>query len=92
MKPPRILESAMNKGEDLDEQMEWLVSCLSRKPIKDIVMFDYFFNQIYYQSYTSDLWAAAYIVMGGYSDDMFDYFRAWLLYQGYYTVVNDPEN
>lgn len=45
-------------------------------------------------SYTSRLWAAAYIIMGGCSDDTFDYFRGWLLYQGketYEACIEDPE-
>jgi predicted DNA-binding WGR domain protein len=89
-----LLANARNKGEDPDEQLEWLITHLSRKPVKDIVMFDYFFNQNYRKSYTSNLWAAAYIIMGGCSDDSFDYFRAWLLYQGkeaYETIIKDPE-
>ncbi|WP_226674682.1 DUF4240 domain-containing protein [Mesobacillus jeotgali] len=89
-----ILKTARQKGEDPEEQIEWLVSHLSKKPVKDIVMFDYFFNQNYLKSYTSDLWAAAYIIMGGASDDSFDYFRAWLLFQGketYEEAINDPE-
>lgn len=89
-----LLETAKQKGEDLEEQFEWLVSHLMRKPLKDIVLFDYFFNENYRKSYTSDLWAAAYIVMGGCSDDCFDYFRAWLMYLGkesYYACIEDPE-
>lgn len=89
-----ILKTAKQKGEDSEEQIEWLVSHLARKPVKEIVMFDYFFNQNYQKSYTSDLWAAAYIIMGGASDDSFDYFRAWLLFQGketYETVISNPE-
>jgi hypothetical protein len=89
-----LLASAKAKGDDLEEQIEWLSLHLSRKPVKDIIMFDYFFNQTYRKSYTSDLWAAAYIIMGGASDDCFDYFRAWLLYQGkdaYETVIHNPE-
>lgn len=57
-------------------------------------MFDYMFNDHYKKSYTSDLWAAAYIIMGGCPDDSFDYFRAWLLYLGkdiYEEAINDPE-
>jgi hypothetical protein len=30
----------------------------------------------------SSLWAAAYVINGGCSDDGFDYFRAWLMLQG----------
>ncbi|KAB7709064.1 DUF4240 domain-containing protein [Bacillus aerolatus] len=89
-----LLETCKEKGEDIDEQIEWLVTHLSRKPVKDIVMFDFIFNQYYYKSYTSNLWAAAYIVMGGCSDDCFDYFRAWVLYLGkecYEAAIENPE-
>jgi Protein of unknown function (DUF4240) len=34
------------------------------------------------RSYSWDLWGAAYILLGGCGDDMFDYFRAWLVSQG----------
>ena len=34
------------------------------------------------KSYLSSLWAAAYILMDGCSDDTFDYFRGWLIAQG----------
>jgi hypothetical protein len=34
------------------------------------------------RSYRADLWAAAYIINGGASDDGFDYFRGWLIAQG----------
>ncbi len=90
----KLLETAKKKGEDPDEQLEWLVNDLSKRPVKDIVRFDTIFNQHYYKSYTSNLWAAAYIIMGGCSDDTFDYFRAWLLYLGkdvYETVMKNPE-
>ncbi|GAA3628020.1 uncharacterized protein DUF4240 [Lentzea atacamensis] len=33
-------------------------------------------------SYRNPLWAAAYLMNGGCSDDGFDYFRGWLLLQG----------
>lgn len=89
-----LLATAKNIGEDPDEQLEWLISHLSKKSVKDIVMFDYIFNKNYYKSYTSNLWAAAYIIMGGCSDNSFDYFRAWLLFLGkdyYEKIINNPE-
>ncbi|WP_309088569.1 DUF4240 domain-containing protein [Domibacillus sp.] len=89
-----LFQKAKTKGEDIEEQMEWLVTVLSRKSVIDLVRFEEIFNEVYNQSYTSDLWAAAYIVMGGCSDDLFDYFRAWLLYQGkdiYYAAIKEPE-
>ena len=33
-------------------------------------------------SYRTRLWAAAYVINGGCSDDGFDYFRGWLIVQG----------
>ncbi|MGW0580202.1 DUF4240 domain-containing protein [Streptomyces sp. NPDC002920] len=33
-------------------------------------------------SYQAPLWAAAYVINGGCSDDGFDYFRGWLIAQG----------
>ncbi|GLB59592.1 DUF4240 domain-containing protein [Cytobacillus sp. NCCP-133] len=89
-----LLMTAKKKGENPEEQLEWLINNLSKRPLKDIVMFDYWLNQNYNKSYLSSLWAAAYIIMGGCSDDCFDYFRAWLLYQGnkvYESSLNDPE-
>ena len=41
-----------------------------------------------------DLWAAAYTVRGGCSDDSFDYFRSWLISLGeaaVLAVVHEPE-
>jgi Protein of unknown function (DUF4240) len=45
-------------------------------------------------SYRRPLWAAAYLVNGGCSDDGFEYFRGWLIMQGrgvYERVVADPD-
>jgi hypothetical protein len=45
-------------------------------------------------SYRAPLWAAAYLVNGGCSDDGFDYFRGWLLTQGraaFERAVDDPD-
>ena len=45
-------------------------------------------------SYTAPLWAAAYVINGGCSDDGFDYFRGWLLAQGrdvFERALADPD-
>ncbi|MEU7476078.1 DUF4240 domain-containing protein [Lentzea sp. NPDC042327] len=45
-------------------------------------------------SYRNPLWAAAYVINGGCSDDGFDYFRGWLLTQGedvYHAAATSPE-
>ncbi|HEX7305247.1 DUF4240 domain-containing protein [Lentzea sp.] len=46
-------------------------------------------------SYTNPLWAAAYVMNGGCSDDGFDYFRGWLLTQGrevFEAAVASPDS
>lgn len=89
-----LIGSAKKKGDDPEEQVEWLISHLSRKPVRDIIEFDFILQNYHHSSYTSDLWAAAYIVMGGCSDDSFDYFRAWLIFQGkdvFEAAIRDPE-
>lgn len=45
-------------------------------------------------SYRSPLWAAAYLINGGCSDDGFDYFRGWLITQGrevFDRILADPD-
>ncbi|MFI5615978.1 DUF4240 domain-containing protein [Streptomyces sp. NPDC051567] len=47
------------------------------------------------ESYRSPLWAAAYLINGGCSDDGFDYFRGWLLVQGeevFTRALTDPDS
>ncbi|WP_042369675.1 DUF4240 domain-containing protein [Streptacidiphilus neutrinimicus] len=46
------------------------------------------------ESYRSPLWAAAYLINGGCSDDGFDYFRGWLILQGqevFERVIAEPD-
>ncbi|MGW7437830.1 DUF4240 domain-containing protein [Streptomyces sp. NPDC054849] len=47
------------------------------------------------ESYRNPLWAAAYVINGGCSDDGFDYFRGWLLTQGraaFDAALADPDS
>ncbi|MCI4251185.1 DUF4240 domain-containing protein [Bacillus thuringiensis] len=89
-----LLHRAKTKGEDQEEQIEWLTSHLAKRTVHEIVAFDTHMHRLLKDSYTSRLWAAAYIIMGGCSDDTFDYFRGWLLYQGketYDACIENPE-
>jgi hypothetical protein len=46
-------------------------------------------------SYRWDLWGAAFVINGGCSDDGFDYFRGWLMFQGrdvWEAALRDPES
>src|SRR5690242_15781126 len=84
---------AGSKG-DPDQQVALLQKSLEPLSEADILDFDRLFHVQMYQSYTRDLWAAAYIINGGCSDDAFDYFRAWLISRGqqvFSNALKDPE-
>ncbi|UOK58907.1 DUF4240 domain-containing protein [Bacillus sp. OVS6] len=90
-----LLKWVKSKAEDSEEQIEYLIDYLSKLSVKDLIKFDSILNQYMNKSYTSDLWAAAYTILGGCSDECFDYFRAWLIFQGkdvYDNGNKDPES
>ncbi len=90
-----LIESAKRESQgDADRQVLLVSNTLERQPARDIVDFDHLLHEQLRKSYTQELWAAAYIINGGCSDDGFDYFRAWLIAQGkeiFEQAVKDPE-
>lgn len=67
---------------------------LSAYPPGEIIAAGPVLWQLLVDSYRSPLWAAAYIINGGCSDDGFDYFRGWLLMQGrevFERVLSHPD-
>ena len=74
--------------------MEALQAKLEALPPEEIVDFERIFTQKYFDAYRWDLWAAAYIIGGGCSDDGFIDFRSELISRGkdvYESVLRDPE-
>ncbi|RST09060.1 DUF4240 domain-containing protein [Streptomyces sp. WAC07149] len=67
---------------------------LADRPVEEIVAAEQVLWDLMVDSYTLPLWAAAYLANGGCSDDVFDYFRGWLIAQGrevFERVVADPD-
>ncbi|WP_162356544.1 DUF4240 domain-containing protein [Metabacillus mangrovi] len=90
-----VLKKAKTKGETQEQQLEWLVAHLAEQPLEDLITFDEILARIFIKSYQSQLWAASYIITGDSSDDRFDFFRAWLLFQGeavYESAIQNPES
>ncbi|MCD7034275.1 DUF4240 domain-containing protein [Metabacillus sp. GX 13764] len=84
----------VEKSKEHDNQAEWLTELLVEKGIEEVLDFEFIFRKLMNDSYQSRLWGAAYVLMGGCSDDSFDYFRGWLIGQGdevFYQVMEDPE-
>src|SRR6266700_826061 len=90
-----LLEASKLIGQgDLSQQVELLQQKLEERSEREILDFDRLLDEQMSKSYTRDLWAAAYIINGGCSDDGFDYFRAWLVAQGreiFHQALNNPE-
>jgi hypothetical protein len=69
-------------------------SLLATHPADEIVAAQQVLWDLMADSYTNPLWAAAYVINGGCSDDGFDYFRGWLIAQGrevFERIVADPD-
>ncbi|GII57633.1 hypothetical protein Pth03_60220 [Planotetraspora thailandica] len=81
--------------DDADEVAEQMTALLSRRDPAEIIAFDQPLWDLLTASYRADLWAAAYLINGGASDDGFDYFRGWLIAQGetvYGQALADPDS
>ncbi|MEV4139674.1 DUF4240 domain-containing protein [Dactylosporangium sp. NPDC049742] len=72
-----------------------VVRLLRGRSPADIAAFDWPFEELVALSYRADLWAAACIINDGASDDVFDYFRGWLVAQGrdwFERALADPDS
>jgi len=80
---------------DWEEMYEPLVETLSKLSDDEIIKWGQIFNLYQKKSYNDRLWAAAYVINGGCSDDGFDYFRGWLMAQGkdvFLNALRDPDS
>ncbi|MFD9734866.1 DUF4240 domain-containing protein [Umezawaea sp. NPDC059074] len=79
---------------DVEAVADQASTLLAALPAAEIVAAQQVFWDLMADSYRNPLWAAAYLVNGGCSDDGFDYFRGWLIAQGrevFERVVADPD-
>ena len=89
-----IVEAAKARSASAYERPENLMSVLRDLSPKEILEFEKQFITVTDSAYTHELWAAAYLLNGGCSDDCFIDFRSWLISQGekdFERVVNDPD-
>lgn len=72
---------------DYEQQILLLKDELLKLDSQEIIEFDNRFRTVRGELYQWDLWAAAYIMNGGCSDDCFSDFRGWLIAQGKEVVT-----
>ncbi|MFJ1564413.1 DUF4240 domain-containing protein [Streptomyces erythrochromogenes] len=88
----QLIETA-REGEDVVAQRA--AELLAARPQAEIAAAQQVLWDLLAESYRSPLWAAAYVINGGCSDDGFDYFRGWLLTQGravFDAALADPDS
>ena len=79
---------------NMDLQVMRLRKTLSQFRPQEVAEFDHVFSRLFHDAYRWDLWAAAYIIEGGCSDDGFTDFRYWLISMGrdaYMNAMHDVE-
>ncbi|MFB7463637.1 DUF4240 domain-containing protein [Streptomyces sp. NPDC056224] len=90
----KLIDTA--RAEAADGQVaEHTAGLLARLPEAEIAAAQQVLWDLLAESYRSPLWAAAYVINGGCSDDGFDYFRGWLLTQGeaaFEAALADPDS
>lgn len=89
-----IDRSLAASGGSTERQAAELEEILAAMPPDQIASFHATFVSKNLELYTWDLWGAAYVLLGGCSDDCFEYFRNWVVGQGrhfYIAVQQDPE-
>jgi hypothetical protein len=90
-----IQDSYQEANWETDKQMEILINKLAIYSEEEILKFQNIYDIYAEKSYKTKLWAAAYVMNGGCSDDGFDYFRGWLISRGkepYLNSLIDPDS
>ena len=80
---------------DMDKKCELLDAELRRLPLDEVRSFHAHFYECQDRAYSWELWAAAYIIGGGCSDDKFSDFRSTLISMGRQTferALADPQS
>lgn len=84
----------MDDATDAGQVAERALELLMRLPAPHVAELARASWELMAVSYRHDLWAAAYHLNGGCSDDGFEYFRGWLIAQGrevFDRAVADPD-
>jgi hypothetical protein len=90
-----LIDATRDEAEDdPDEQADALVERLAQLTPDDVLDFARLFEARFQRAYRTDLWAAAYLLLGEVGEDEFDWFRCWLIAQGrevFEGAVHDPD-
>jgi hypothetical protein len=89
-----LIDQSIKNTDSEEDQETYLIEQLEKLPPTEIIGFRLRTDKLMYDTYTSELWCAGYVMLGGCSDDSFDYFRNWIIANGkevYYNAKQDPD-
>lgn len=91
----QIITESLANTSNQDEQEEFLVSRIKKLSPNEMIGFRLRTDKLLYDTYTSEMWCAGYIMNGGCSDDGFEYFRCWVISRGkevFYKAKENPDS
>ena len=77
-----LVSFSIQNSNNQDAQEIFLIKELEKLSPKDIIGFRLRTDQLLYDTYTSEIWCAGYLMNGGCSDDACEYFRLWIISRG----------
>ena len=90
-----IVERSLRNSTNPDEQEAWLINELQKLSLEEIIGFRLRTDKLLYDTYTSEMWCAGFIMNEGCSDDGFEYFRCWVISRGenvYNEAKKNPDS
>ena len=90
-----LIDDARHEPGKPDELAARLIDKLAAMDIESVLCWAQIYDAYQQLSYKMKLWAAAYVINGGCSDDGFEYFRGWLISQGQHIFLRalaDPDS
>ncbi|WP_444908458.1 DUF4240 domain-containing protein [Microbulbifer sp. TRSA005] len=90
-----LVESVTKRVPDIEEVFDRLVEAVSKLTPNEIIAFKQKQCELNDLTYRWDIWAVAYILNGGCSDDGFTYFRSGLILGGrekFEATLTNPES
>jgi hypothetical protein len=86
-----IVSKSLKGTRSQDAQEQYLIKEIEKLTPTEMIGFRLRTDKLLYDTYNSAMWCAGYIMNGGCSDDMFEYFRNWVISRGMetYSMVKD---
>jgi len=89
-----IVDESPKNTDHLDDQELFLIKAIEKLTPQEMIGFRLRTDKLLFDSYTSEMWCAGYLMNGGCSDDGFEYFRNWVISRGkdtYYKAKENPD-